>query len=1116
MDFVGFITFTRTYARKVDPESKDSRVETWDEAIRRIVGACKNQLHVGFTAEEESEVYNMMFQLKALVAGRFLWQLGTETVNRLGLLSLQNCAFCIIDAPVRPFTWAMDCLMLGSGVGFNLAPEHIDKLPPVKPSQIKVERLDTKDADFIVPDSREGWVKLLGRVLKAHFYSGKSFTYSTTLLRSSGAAIKSFGGSASGPEILCKGMNYISQVLNSRAGRKLRSVDALDIMNIIGMIVVAGNVRRSAQIAMSVAQDTFFLRAKRWDLGNIPNWRCNSNNSILCNSVDELPSEFWDGYQGNGEPYGLINLPLSKSCGRLGEPQYPDPDVEGYNPCAEQSLANYETCALGELVLPRMESKEELFRCAQLLYRVIKHSLRLPCHHPETQAIVHKNMRMGIGITGYLQATEEQRSWLAETYVRLRAYDVQYSHEHGWPTSIKLTTVKPSGTLSLLAGCTAGVHPGYARQYIRRIRFSADSPLVPLCRSHGYHVEFVRQFDGSLDHSTVVVQFPYKLPDSAIVASQVTALDQLNFVRRLQTEWSDNSVSCCLVGNTLVHTADGFRYLTDICKKGRVLTRVPSQGETIFSFPNPNPCMFSPLSYRSRSLASFSTLTRLSELMNANSAPSPHFYLPGDIAASTSTSTSTSTGRFFRHDMEVVTAEGSLLKSDAYYHNGLALTVKLGLANGARLEGTGNHKVQVIDEDSGEIVWKPLNSLTMGMFVVSRLGLEVWPDNKKVVLNNLCVNLEYWASVFAVNMLPDFHYNESTSETFHQHMLDWVDTWSDNSTHFLDMVLETKWGGLYRGIPRFILQGSRKVVIQYLSMVWFLTHRLLKDKAEFVVGAPYRTASVLQTLLINLGVAANIVPSKGVEGRYDLTVCGRDAMDYMLTMFHRELLPFEKRVVLSIHSDFTVDQLSPNVVTRSVPLQGYVPCLNFREQFRETVLPRLKSKEFKRKMEGVCAHHDFNLDRQTLAQFSDLSGGDQEFSVAEELLHPSFMFQKVTSIQLGEVAQKTFDISVPVSNSYLIQGGIVSHNTVYYRREELDSIKTWLRDNYENNVKTCSFLLHSDHGFDQAPLEEISVERYNEMVASCRQFGMDNVTVKDTKEEDTLEVECPGGVCPVR
>jgi len=378
---IGLFTFLRTYARRHDETDPKSTIESWQECIERVVTSSNSQLKVGFTEDELQEVFSLLYNLKCSVAGRFMWQLGTRTVDNLGLPSLQNCfrrdtefwtkeglytfeqfkdgdnvtvrgkndwmpatvknfgkqplvkltvrhvvdtkvifttsnhrwlvvgqsnelvevttsnlqvgqqlakcinfplgsfnhytvdsveetqivedvwcvvepvheiftlsdgiltkncAFSVIDDPVRPFTWAMDMLMLGCGVGYRLLPEDIAKLPPVK--YALVTRKDTKDADFIVPDSREGWVKLLGKVLKAHFYSGQNFTYSCTLLRSKGAPIKSFGGLASGPEVLCDGLEKISGILNKRAGQRLRSVDALDIMNIIGMIVVSGNV----------------------------------------------------------------------------------------------------------------------------------------------------------------------------------------------------------------------------------------------------------------------------------------------------------------------------------------------------------------------------------------------------------------------------------------------------------------------------------------------------------------------------------------------------------------------------------------------------------------------------------------------------------------------------------------------------------------------------------------------------------------------------------------------------------------------------------------------------------------------------------------------------------
>ena len=548
---VGYLTYKRTYARKLDPNGDDSSpTEEFPDTINRILNACKTQLNVGFTDEEEERLYDYMISLKCSVAGRFLWQLGTPTVNRLGLASLQNCAFTVIDQPIRPFCWAMDMLALGSGVGYNLQREHINKLPVVRDWFKAPKRVDNGGADFIIPDSREGWVKFLGKTLKAAFLSERkengTFTYSTQVIRGRGTPIKGFGGVASGPEDLCWGIGKISEILEKRKGKKIRPIDALDIMNIIGHIIVAGNVRRSAQIAIGDPDDIEYLLSKRWDIGNIPSWRAMSNNSVACDDIRDLHEYFWDGYEGKGEPFGLINLRLSRKVGRLYEEDYPDNEVMGFNPCAEQSLAPYETCCLAEIFLPNIESKEEFLDIIELLYRINKHSLLLPSHHPETEKIVHKNMRMGIGVTGILQASKEQNSWLSEGYTYLRDFDDRYSEMNNMNPSIKLTTVKPSGTLSLLPGVTPGIHPAYSQYMYRRIRIASGHPLVDICKKNGYPVEFVKNFDGSEDYNTTVVTFPFSYPKGTRLAKDMTAIDQLKEIKRLQEVWSDNSVSCTI------------------------------------------------------------------------------------------------------------------------------------------------------------------------------------------------------------------------------------------------------------------------------------------------------------------------------------------------------------------------------------------------------------------------------------------------------------------------------------------------------------------------------------------------------------------------------------------
>lgn len=539
---IGYVTYKRTYSRKIEGSTQ---TEEFEDTVERVLTACKEQLNLEFSPEERERARQYMLGLKGIVAGRFLWQLGTNTVSKFGLASLQNCAVTLVDHPIRPFTWAFDMLMLGSGVGYNIQREHVYKIPWVTSEDVKVTRKDTNDADFIIPDSREGWVKLLENVLTAYFYTGKSFSYSTVLVRGKGTPIKSFGGTASGPEELCWGIEQICKVLDNRKGKQVRPIDCLDIMNIIGYIVVSGNVRRSAQIAMGDVDDIQFLNAKRWDLGNIPNWRAMSNNSVICNDINLLPEAFWQGYMGNGEPYGLINLKLAREVGRLADGgKYPDKKVIGFNPCAEQSLEDKETCCLAEIFLPNISSKEELFDVATILYKINKHSLALDCHHKETEEVVHRNFRMGIGMTGILQATEEQRSWLSDCYEHLRQVDAEYSAKMGWPKSIKLTTVKPSGTLSTLAGVTSGIHPAIYQFFIRRIRMASDSPLIGVCKANGYHVEYQRNFDGTEDRNTMVVSFPCSYPVGTVLAKDTSAIDQLKWVKKLQSEWSDNSVSC--------------------------------------------------------------------------------------------------------------------------------------------------------------------------------------------------------------------------------------------------------------------------------------------------------------------------------------------------------------------------------------------------------------------------------------------------------------------------------------------------------------------------------------------------------------------------------------------
>ena len=533
---LGEVVYLRTYSRPIEELGRN---ETWTETLVRAINGAAD-IGTSLNVFEAEALFDHMFNLRCSLSGRALWQLGTPLVKKFNATSLNNCYFTNIEK-VEDFELLFEYLMLGGGVGFSVERSKIHDLPKVK-AGVSITHERSNDADIIVPDSRQGWKRLLHSVLKSYFDTGKSFSYSTILIREFGAPLKTFGGTASGPGALIEGINDICKVMQNREGKKLRSIDVLDICNIIGRIVVSGSSRRSAQIAIGDPDDVLFIRAKNWSTGAIPAWRANSNNSIYADAYDEIMQELWKGYDGSGEPYGLVNRKLARSHGRLGERSV-DNSIEGFNPCAEIGLSDGESCNLSTIFLPNVESLEQLKEISTLLYKIQKQITRLDYPYAKTNEIVKKNARLGQSITGVLQCSEEKVAWLDDAYKHLKAYDEAYSKEKGWPTSVRLTTVQPSGTLSLLPGVTPGIHPGFARFYIRRVRFGASDPLVDACRKRGYKIQWDIGIDGREDHMRYVVDFPCESPEGAVLAAEMTAIEQLEWVRKMQTVWADNAVS---------------------------------------------------------------------------------------------------------------------------------------------------------------------------------------------------------------------------------------------------------------------------------------------------------------------------------------------------------------------------------------------------------------------------------------------------------------------------------------------------------------------------------------------------------------------------------------------
>jgi ribonucleoside-triphosphate reductase (thioredoxin) len=530
------VVYKRTYARK-----DTGKLETWKETVDRVLaGNFSVVSDTEANRKEKDRLRQFMLDRKGGPAGRGYWFSGSPSHSKIGGAALNNCWF-VTSENWESFLVALDLLMLGGGVGLSVEHRYVSKLPRVK-KDVSIVHKKTKDADFIVPDSREGWIELTRRVYEAFFVTGKSFSYSTVCIRDYGETISGFGGTASGPLPLIKFIENLSNILNSRAGRAIRPLDAADLLCCSGEMVVSGNVRRSAIIILGDAFDKDYLKAKRWDLGPVPTYRAYANLSVVCDDIDDLHPLFWRTYE-DGEPFGLVNRKNMQRYGRMGEAM--EDDAVGVNPCAEATLEPYEPCNLQEIALANLEGPGEFIELAKLLHRYGKRVTLEHYHIPEVQKVVSKNRRVGTGITGCLESPLFSPDVLDDVYAAIQKENVSYSNKLGIPKSIRTTVVKPSGTMSKLLDCRGeGIHPAFSRHMIQRVRFAANDKLVPLLREAGHPMEPVVRFDGSLDPTTIVVDFYLKAPEDMPCADEgFDTWKQLDTLLMAQKHWADQAVS---------------------------------------------------------------------------------------------------------------------------------------------------------------------------------------------------------------------------------------------------------------------------------------------------------------------------------------------------------------------------------------------------------------------------------------------------------------------------------------------------------------------------------------------------------------------------------------------
>ncbi|MHA1521597.1 MAG: fused protease/ribonucleoside-triphosphate reductase [Promethearchaeota archaeon] len=540
---LGYITYKRTYARYIEAEN---RTEEFFETAQRVVEGVYsiqkehcNKLGLPWDPEKAQKSARRMFEkiwtFRFLPPGRGLWMMGTEFIDKHGSMALNNCGFVSTEdlqiKKTKAFEWLMDALMLGVGVGFDT--KGAGKFTIQEP----------KDETFVfeVPDSREGWVQALRHLLTAYFEGEAMPIYDFSKVRPAGALIRGFGGVASGPNPLNEMLNSQKEILDKLIGKTLCSVDIVDMMNLIGKCVVAGNVRRSAEIALGDLDDEAYITCKQ-DQEALYHHRWASNNSIIGKRGMDY-DRILEGISKNGEP-GIIWLENAQAYSRMGHPpDYKDKKAVGVNPCGEQTLESFELCCLVETFPSRHESYEEFEETLKYAYLYAKSVTLVNVHWNETNAVMGKNRRIGTSQTGIIDAFARHGrntilQWCDKGYNFLRQQDEQYSDFFCVPQSIKITTVKPSGTVSLLPGVAPGIHYPHSEYYIRRIRISKESTLIDLLRDANYHIEQDAYSDNSM-----VVEFPIHEENFLRAKKDVSIWEQLANAIDYQHYWSDNQVS---------------------------------------------------------------------------------------------------------------------------------------------------------------------------------------------------------------------------------------------------------------------------------------------------------------------------------------------------------------------------------------------------------------------------------------------------------------------------------------------------------------------------------------------------------------------------------------------
>ncbi len=531
-DYQTFIAKSR-YAKYIDGEGREDWGDTVERYMDNVVRPkAGNDSYV-------NQLRDAILNLEVMPSMRAMMTAGPALArdNTAGY----NCSYLAVDDP-KAFDEAMFILLCGTGVGFSVERQFIQKLP-------EVPELFESDTVVVVKDSKEGWAKAFRQVL-ALLWAGEIPKWDVSAVRPAGARLKTFGGRASGPAPLVELFNFAVTTFKAAQGRRLSSIECHDLMCFIGQIVVVGGVRRSAMISLSNLSDDRMRHAKSGQWWETAAHRALANNSVSYTEKPDMETfmrEWQALVESKSGERGVFNRQASKvQAAKNGRR---DPNYEfGTNPCSEIILRPNQFCNLTEVVVRATDTIDDLERKVRLatILGTIQSSMT---KFPYLRKIWNKNTEeerlLGVSLTGIMdnRLTTSQNAGLDKTLERLK--DVAISTNAEWaerlniPASTAISCVKPSGTVSQLVDSASGIHARHSPYYVRTVRGDNKDPLTKFMIDKGVPNEpCVMKGD-----TTTVFSFPIKSPSGAVTRNDMTAVEQLEMWLTYQRSWCEHKPS---------------------------------------------------------------------------------------------------------------------------------------------------------------------------------------------------------------------------------------------------------------------------------------------------------------------------------------------------------------------------------------------------------------------------------------------------------------------------------------------------------------------------------------------------------------------------------------------